>query len=207
MLGFLSKMFGGSKSEKDIKLILPIVDQINKFSAACQSLSNDQLRNKTQEFKNRIKAHLQKIDDEIADLNKQADELPFSDIVGKDALYQQVDALIKDRDKQIEEVLKEIQPEAFAVVKETARRFKENTEIVATATDLDHDLSVKKEYITIQGNHLFSKTAGMPAAASLPGTWSTMMFSLLVVPYCIRVKFQKWPPVKVKRLFLPCRLT
>jgi preprotein translocase subunit SecA len=138
MLGFLSKMFGGSKSEKDIKLIQPIVDQITAY----QSLSNDQLRNKTQEFRARIKAHLEKIDNEIADLNKQAEELPFSDIVGKDAIYQQVDALIKDRDKQIEEILKEIHPEAFAVVKETARRFKENTEIVATATDLDRDLSV-----------------------------------------------------------------
>ena len=105
MLGFLSKMFGGSKSEKDVKLIQPIVELINKNFAAFQSLSNDQLRNKTQEFRARIKTHLEKIDNEIADLNKQAEELPFSDIVGKDAIYQQVDALIKDRDKQIEEVL------------------------------------------------------------------------------------------------------
>src|SRR6201989_2873687 len=147
MLGFLSKMFGGSKSEKDISVIRPLEDQINKHFTAYQSLSNDQLRNKTQEFKGRIKAHREKIDNEIAGLNKQAEELPFSDIIGKDTIYQQVDALIKDRDKQIEEVLKEIHPEAFAVVKETARRFKENTEMVATATNLDRELSVKKEYI------------------------------------------------------------
>ena len=114
MLGFLSKMFGGSKSEKDITVIRPLVDQINKHFTAYQSLSNDQLRNKTQEFKSRIKAHLEKIDSQIASLNKQAEELPFSDIVGKDAIYQQVDALIKDRDKQIEEVLKEIHPEVLS---------------------------------------------------------------------------------------------
>ena len=145
MLGFLSKMFGGSKSEKDIKVIQPMVDQINKNFTAYQSLSNDQLRNKTQEFRGRIKAHLQKIDNEIADLNKQAEELPFSDIVGKDAIYQQVDALIKDRDKQIEEILKEIHPEAFAVVKETARRFSENKTLEVEATHLDKQLAAVKQ--------------------------------------------------------------
>ncbi len=75
---------------------------------------------------------------------KEADELPFNDLLGKDAIYQQVDKLKKDRDKKIEEALKEILPEAFAVVKETARRFKENTEIISTATALDRDLSVSK---------------------------------------------------------------
>ncbi len=179
MLGFLSKMFGGSKSEKDIKLIQPTVDQINKNFAAYQSLSNDQLRNKTQEFRARIKAHLQKIDNEIADLNKQAEELPFSDIVGKDAIYQQVDALIKDRDKQIEEILKEIHPEAFAVVKETARRFKENTEMVATATDLDRELSVKKEYVTIQGSQSIFKNSWNAGGSLI--TWNMVHYDVQLI--------------------------
>ena len=127
MLGFLSKLIGGSKSEKDVKNIEPIVQEINKHFNSYQSISNDQLRAKTQEFKQRITSHMQQIDDEMASLSKQAEDLPFSDINGKDAFYQQVDALKKGRDKKIEEVLKEILPEAFAVVKETARRFKENT--------------------------------------------------------------------------------
>jgi preprotein translocase subunit SecA len=118
-------MFGGSKSEKDVKQVTPIVDEINKSFSAFQTLSNDQLRGKTQEFRKRIQEHLSNIDKEITSVNKEAEELPFNDITGKDALYQQVDKLKKDRDKQIEEVLKEILPEAFAVVKETARRFKE----------------------------------------------------------------------------------
>ena len=179
MLGFFSKMFGGSKSEKDIKVIMPVVEQINKNFAAFQSLTNDQLRSKTQEFKTRIKAHLQKIDDDIADLNKQAEELPFSDIVGKDTIYQQVDALLKDRDKQIEDILKEIQPEAFAVVKETARRFKENTELVATATDLDRDLSVKKEYVTIQGNQSVFKNSWNAGGNLI--TWNMVHYDVQLI--------------------------
>ena len=179
MLGFLSKMFGGSKSEKDIKNIQPIVLQINQHFAAFQSLSNDQLRNKTQEFRQRIKAHLQKIDDEIAGLNKQAEELPFSDITGKDAIYQEVDKLIKDRDKQIEEVLKEILPEAFAVVKETARRFKENTEITATATQLDRDLSVKKDYIRIEGDKSIFKNTWNAGGA--PVTWNMVHYDVQLI--------------------------
>ncbi|MBO9562985.1 MAG: preprotein translocase subunit SecA [Niastella sp.] len=179
MLGFLSKMFGGSKSEKDIKSIQPIVLQINQHFAAYQSLSNDQLRNKTQEFRQRIKAHLQKIDEEIAGLNKQAEELPVSDITGKDAIYQEVDKLIKDRDKQIEEVLKQILPEAFAVIKETARRFKENAEIVATATQLDRDLSVKKEYIRIEGDQVIFKNTWN--AGGTPITWNMVHYDVQLI--------------------------
>ena len=159
MLGFISKIFGGSKSEKDVKKIEPYVGKINQFFSSYQSLSNDELRNKTQEFRNRIKEHLADIDGEITAKNKSAEELPFNDLMGKDNIYQEVDKLKKDRDKKIEEVLEEILPEAFAVVKETARRFKENTDIVATATQLDRDLSVTKNYITIDGaNSIFKNT-------------------------------------------------
>ena len=143
-MALFSKIFGGSKSEKDVKKIWPRVTEINQHFASYQSLTNDQLRNKTNEFKERIQQHLQEINAEIADKTKQADELPFNDLLGKDAIYQEVDKLKKDRDKKIEEALDEILPEAFAVVKETARRFKENSEMVATATDLDRELSVKK---------------------------------------------------------------
>src|SRR6185369_13266917 len=163
MAGILAKIFGGNKSEKDVKKIQHYVAEINQYFQSYQSISNDELRNKTQEFRQRIKEHLKEVDDEITAKNTAAEELPFNDLLGKDAIYQQVDKLKKDRDKEIEKVLEEILPEAFAVVKETARRFKENTEIVATATQLDRDLSVKKEYITINGDQSVFKntwTAG-----------------------------------------------
>ena len=86
MLGFLSKMFGGSKSEKDIKSIEPLVTEINKHSDLYQSISNDELRGKTLIFKQRITDHLKSIDDEIASLSAQAEELPTADITGKDDL-------------------------------------------------------------------------------------------------------------------------
>lgn len=179
MLGFISKLFGGSKSEKDIKTIQPVVEKINEHFAAFQSLSHDELRNKTQDFRQRIKAHLQEIDDQISSLNKQAEELPFSDITGKDAIYQQVDKLIKDRDKQIEEVLEELLPEAFAVIKETARRFKENSEIEAIATDLDRDLSVKKDYIRIEGDKAIFKNT-WTAGGNLV-TWNMVHYDVQLI--------------------------
>lgn len=172
-------MFGGSKSEKDIKTIYPLVGQINQHFASYQSISNDQLRNKTQEFRKRIREHLAQIDSEIAALNKQAEELPFSDINGKDGLYQQVDVLKKDRDQQIEAVLKEILPEAFAVVKETARRFKENQELRASATDLDRDLSVKKDYIRIEGNEVVYRNSWMAAGNLI--TWNMVHYDVQLI--------------------------
>jgi preprotein translocase subunit SecA len=179
MLGFISKIFGGSKSEKDVKNILPIVQKINQHFAAYQYLTNDELRGKTAEFKSRIKAHLQEIDEEIASLNKQGEELPFSDITGKDAIYQKVDKLVKERDKKIEEILNEILPEAFAVVKETARRFKENTEIVATATQLDRDLSVKKDYVTIQGDKAIYKNSWTAGGNLI--TWNMVHYDVQLI--------------------------
>jgi preprotein translocase subunit SecA len=179
MLGFISKIFGGNKSEKDIRIIQPLVGQINQHFASYQSLTNDQLRAKTVEFKDRIKDHLLKIDTEIADLNKRAEELPFSDISGKDVIYQEIDQLKKDRDEQIEEVLEMLLPEAFATVKETARRFKENAEIVSSVTELDRNLSIKKEYIRIEGDQAIYKNSWM--AAGSPITWNMLHYDVQLI--------------------------
>ena len=159
MLKLISRILGGNKSEKDVAKIRPIVAQINTFYEQYRSLENDALRNKTIEFKARIKEHLTEIDSVIEERQNEAEALPAEDIHGKDAIYQDVDKLKKDRDKKIEEALEKIMPEAFAVVKETARRFKENTELVATATELDKDYSVHKSYVTINGNQSIFKNS------------------------------------------------
>jgi preprotein translocase subunit SecA len=179
MLGILSKIFGGNKSEKDIKLITPMVGEINKHFMAYKSLTNDELRGKTGEFKTRIAEHLSKMDAQIAQLNQQGEELPFSDINGKDAIYQQIDELKKNRDKEIEEVLEQLLPEGFALVKETARRFKENAEMVATATELDRNLSIRKEHIRIDGHQSIYNNSWM--AAGSPITWNMVHYDVQLI--------------------------
>jgi preprotein translocase subunit SecA len=88
-------MFGGSKSEKDVNILQPIVKKINDHYTAFQSLSNDELRAKTVEFKNRITAHLQTIDSELAKLQEEAEALPIAEMQGRDAAYQHIDKLKK----------------------------------------------------------------------------------------------------------------
>ncbi|MGZ5220881.1 MAG: preprotein translocase subunit SecA, partial [Chitinophagaceae bacterium] len=179
MMGFLSKLFGGNKSDKDVKKILPVVEKINQHFAGYASLTNDQLRSKTQEFRQRIQAHLAPTDETIVAKNKEAEELPFNDLMGKDAIYQEVDKLKKERDKKIEELLQELLPEAFAVVKETARRFKENTEVISTASQLDRDLSVKKDYITIDGDKSIYKNIW--TAGGSPVTWNMLHYDVQLI--------------------------
>ncbi len=179
MLGFITKMFGGSKSEKDVKKVEPYVAKINQFFSQYQSLDNDQLRNKTQEFRERIKEYLAEVDQEIKDQNAAAEQLPFNDLMGKDGIYKEVDKLKKDRDKKIEEVLKDLLPEAFAVVKETARRFKESSDIVSTATQLDRDLSVKKNYISIEGDKCIFKNTWTAAGGDV--TWNMVHYDVQLI--------------------------
>jgi preprotein translocase subunit SecA len=179
MLGIISKIFGGNKSDKDVKKLTPVVEQVNQHFATYASLSNDQLRGKTQEFRQRIKEYLKETEEEISAKNKAAEELPFNDLLGKDAIYQEVDRLKKARDKKIEEILDEILPEAFAVVKETARRFKESPEIVSTATELDRSLSVKKSYIRIEGDQSIYKNAWMAAGNEV--TWNMVHYDVQLI--------------------------
>src|ERR1019366_8140070 len=168
-----------NKSEKDVAKILPYVEKINQFYQQYQSLTNDELRNKTQEFKQRIKEHLKEIDGEIASKQKEADELPAEEIHAKDAIYQSVDILKKERDKQIETALDAILPEAFAVVKETAHRFKENTELVSTATELDRDLSVRKDYVRIEGDKSIFKNTWTAGGGKV--TWNMLHYDVQLI--------------------------
>src|SRR3984893_5102519 len=179
MIGFISKLFGGNKSEKDIKGIMPRVEHINQFVAAFAYISNDDLRAKTNEFIQRIKDQLREMDTSIADLGKKAEELPFSDISGKDALYIEIDELKKKRDDLIEEVLDSILPEAFAVVKETARRFKENTELITTANDRDRELSVVKDYVKIEGEKAIYSNSWTAAGGAI--TWNMVHYDVQLI--------------------------
>jgi preprotein translocase subunit SecA len=158
---------------------MPMVEKANRFFEEYQSLSHDQLRNKTVEFKTRIKEHLTKVDEGIAGKNKQAEELPVSDINGRDIIYKEVDELKNDRDQKIEDVLKEILPEAFAVVKETSRRFKENEVVIVTATELDRELASKKDHISIIGNEAHFKNSWTAAGGLV--TWNMVHYDVQLI--------------------------
>ncbi len=178
-MGFLNKLFGGNKSEKDVKVITPLVGQINSFFQQYQSLSNDELRAKTQEFKQRIKEDLKDIDEKIIAKQTEAEELPEENIQQRDALYREIDELKKDRDKEIEKSLEKILPEAFAVVKETARRFKENETLESTATELDRDLSVQKDYITIDGDQSIYQNSWIAGGTQI--TWNMVHYDVQLI--------------------------
>jgi preprotein translocase subunit SecA len=179
MLGFLSKIFGGSKSEKDVQKIMPIVESTNQHLASLQQLSNDALRAKTQEFKTRIQSKLTATDQAILSLQTKADTLAESDIHGKDQLFQEIDTLRKKRDQEIEEALKEIHPEAFAVVKEAARRFTNSEEIQATATELDRQLAPKRPHMRIEGDQVFYKKTWMAAGGQV--TWNMVHYDVQLI--------------------------
>ena len=179
MIGILSKIFGGSKSDKDVKRLQPIVAEVNRYFSSYQSLSNDELRGKTQEFRGRISAYLADIDREIAEKKAEGDSHDADDIQSRELVYNEVDKLVKKRDEKIEEILREIQAEAFAVMKETARRFKENTEMIATATDLDREFAVSKNYIRIDGNQSVFNNS-WDAAGNLV-TWNMLHYDVQLV--------------------------
>lgn len=179
MISFLSKIFGGSKSDKDVKKLQPMVAEINKHYAELQSLTNDQLRNKTQEFRAIIKEHLNSINEEIAAKKANAEGNPEAELQNREAVYDEIDKLTKRRDELLEEVLEKILPEAFAVVKETARRFKENEELAATATDLDRELAVGKEHITIEGDNVIYKNSWMAAGSRV--TWNMLHYDVQLI--------------------------
>lgn len=179
MAGFLSMLFGGNKSEKDVKVIKPYVGKINAFFDQYQSISNDELRNKTVIFRERIKEYLTDIDTEIESRKKEAEVLDSADISGRDAIYQGIDAMRKDRDKKLEDVLMDILPEAFAVVKETARRFKDNAELESTATELDKTFSITKKYITINGDKASYKNKWIAGGTEI--TWNMVHYDVQLI--------------------------
>ncbi|TAH04615.1 MAG: preprotein translocase subunit SecA [Sphingobacteriales bacterium] len=164
MFNFLNKLFG-SKSQRDVKSMMPLVEKIKEEYEKLSSLSNDDLRAKTLDFKQRIQAGLTPIDNQIVGIKKQVEDNPDLPLHQKTALYDEVDKLEKDRNQQLEAILLEILPEAFAVVKETANRFTNNQILEVTATQFDKDLATTKANVKIQGDkaihHNTWKAAGV----------------------------------------------
>lgn len=178
MFGFLTKILGGSKSDKDVRSLEPIVDQIKEEYAKLESLSHDELRAKTFYFKERISTHVAEIDERIQALKMEAerDEVPFDE---KEELYKQIDEMEKERDQKLEDILNEVLPEAFAVMKETARRFTENSTITVSATDLDRELAAKKDFVTIADDKAIYSNTWL--VRGLPVTWQMVHYDVQLI--------------------------
>ncbi|VAW28861.1 Protein translocase subunit SecA, partial [hydrothermal vent metagenome] len=172
MAGFFSKSVAkifGTKSDKDIKAVMPYVVKTNEVYATLASLSNDELRAKTEEVKTIINNHLQSIDEKIAALQKEATEDKSLDVHQKEALFNQVDKLEEDRNEELEKVLLDVLPTAFAIVKETAKRFTENETLEVTASMHDKQYAAQHEHVEIVSDKAIWKNRWKAAGVEM--TW------------------------------------
>lgn len=191
---FLSSIFG-NKSTRDMKEIQPWVNKIKAAYPEVAKLDNDALRAKTEELKAYIR-------NSAAEQRAKVDELKASvestELEDREALFNQIDKIEKEILEIYEKALDDVLPVAFAIVKDTARRFAENEEIVVTATDFDRQLAATKILYASKATKQSTRITGWPEETRLPGTWYTTTYSCSVVSFCTKVKLPRWQPVKVK---------
>ncbi len=147
----LLKMFFGTKSDKDRKEIEPYVNKIKEIYPQIEQLSNDELRAHSAALQAAVAAYIADDEAQITDLKAKLENMETS-LDEKEEISRKIDHLTEEIDRKIEEKLDEILPEAFAIMKDTARRFTQNSEVVVTATDFDRDLAAEKDFIRIEGD-------------------------------------------------------
>src|SRR6056297_3369123 len=145
----LKNMFG-SKAERDLKENQPVVDKVLEVYNGLQNEDNDAIRQRTVRMKQRIHDY---IAEDKAEIDKKKEEALSRDIYEREELYNEIDEIEDAIDNKIEDVLEEILPEAFAVMRETARRFKENEEIKVSASEFDKEVAAENDFVEIRGEH------------------------------------------------------
>nr|WP_294900784.1 preprotein translocase subunit SecA [uncultured Pedobacter sp.] len=178
MLSFINKLFG-SKSDRDVKAARPLVEKIKAEYEKLGSLSHDELRAKTLDFKQRIKTSLAEIDARIEEIKTNVLDNPDMALTEKTAFYDEIDRLGKDRNKKLEETLLELLPEAFAVMKDTARRFTENETIEVTATDFDRELAARKPNVLIKGDKAIHHNSWLAAGTEVK--WNMVHYDVQLI--------------------------
>jgi preprotein translocase subunit SecA len=144
----IAKIFG-SKADRDLKAVQPFLDKVLAVGPEMENLSNDGLRERSEILKQKIREFIKPDQDKINDLKYKAETL---DIWEREEIFNEIDKIEEGIDKKLEDFLNEILPEAFAIVKETARRFKNNTDIEVTASDFDRNLATQNDFVDIKGN-------------------------------------------------------
>ncbi len=178
MLKLISKIFG-NKSVRDIKRIMPQVDQAMKDGEELKSISNDDLRNETVNIQNTINAGLKEIDDKLAALHQKIADNPELDINEKEGVFAEIDKLELHRDKELEKILSKVLPRTFAIVRETARRFKENTYLEVTATEQDRKFAGLHENVKIVGDKAHWYNQWMAAGNMI--TWDMVHYEVQLI--------------------------
>ena len=176
-LNSVLKVFVGDKSKQDVKALSPFVDKIKTFESALEALSHDELRAKTAEFKAKIADANATINEQISNLTQEAETT--EDIDRREDIYQDIDKLKDDAYTITEAVLNDILPEAFAVVKETAKRFVHNTSITVSANEFDRSLSGEKDYVVLDDDKAI--WANSWDAAGKPITWDMVHYDVQLI--------------------------
>lgn len=171
------KAFVGDKSQKDVKALQPLVKEIKSFETSLENLSHDELRNKTVEFKARIKKDRSDLDAQIAALEEEVKT--STDIDKNEDIYTEIDRLKEEAYSISEKTLNDILPEAFAVVKETAKRFVHNTAVEVTASEYDRELSGTKNYVTLEGDKAIWSNSWDAAGKEV--TWDMIHYDVQLI--------------------------
>ena len=178
MANFLTKLFG-NKSQRDLKVVKPFLDATLAVYPAIEALSNDALRAKTIEFKERIAKAVEAEESELAQLRTRIEEEYDMPVDEKENLYKRIDELEKQGYEKTQKVLDDILPEAFAVVKETAKRFAKNETVEVTATDHDRDLAATHASITIEGDKAIYQNHWMAGGNEI--TWDMIHYDVQII--------------------------
>ena len=144
----ISKLFG-NKSDHDMREIQPFVEEVKKVYEEIDQSDNDVLRHRTKELQEKVQHSADDLREEINKIKAVIEDTP---IENRAELFSQVDKLEKDVLERMEEKLNEVMPEAFAIMKSTARRFAENETVEVTATDFDRELATTHDFVEIEGD-------------------------------------------------------
>lgn len=178
MLKFIAKILG-SKSQKDIKNVMPLVEQTKAEGEKLLSISNDELRNKTTEIQGFINEKLKHTDDQLAALHQRITDHPELDLNEKESIFAEIDKTEKDRKAELETILMEVLPKAFAVMRETARRFKENEVLEVSAMDYDRVMAATHENVILEGDKAKWKNQWMAAGNLI--TWDMVHYDVQII--------------------------
>lgn len=169
---FLTKLFG-NKSQRDLKEITPYVEKIKAAYPAVQQLSNDELRAKVDEIKQHIQDY---VADQRAKVDKLREGIEDKELEEREAIWAEVDKIEKEITDKMEVVLEEVLPDVFAIMKDTARRFTENKEVIVTANDFDRDLATKFDFVKIDGDKAIYANHWMAGGSEI--TWNMVHYDV-----------------------------